>query len=314
MASRRSAVLYDKAAVRGRRGQLPLSFSRASDQTPVERRVSDACPNCGKPVLATDTACWHCGYALPRKSKAAAAPSRPKRSSRPATASDADTTPPTYDFRALAIYSGLTLLTLISLWLVMSALGRRPLLVRSSLGLASDWVTVTDSDLRYTLDLPPDWQWLDVAYRDQEETLAELVRFQNYIRRAPDALADITGETAIIGVGLGTRTPESGEPATFVVIGRSDGLVRMSPDEVLTGLGLRQPEATELAVDTHVPGQPQARFTLRDARAGYQCRYLALPGQEDAGYLLAACASQAEFGNRDRDLKNILDSFQLLER
>ena len=37
--------------------------------------MSETCPNCGKPVLPSDTACWHCGYMLAKRAKAKAAPS-----------------------------------------------------------------------------------------------------------------------------------------------------------------------------------------------------------------------------------------------
>lgn len=283
--------------------------------------MSDACPNCGKPILPTDTACWYCGYTLPRKAAkpaAAAKPSgrpRPSRAARgrPATAASSTEPPVAYDFRALAIYGSLTLVVILSLWLVMSALGRRPILVRSVFDLGSDWVSVTDSELRYTVNLPPDWQWLDVAFRDQDETLERLVAAQRYIGRALRPLGEDAADLEIIGVGLGTRTPESGEPATFLVIGRSPGLRQLTPEAALDLLGARRPDASEAAVDTHVPGQPQARFTLLDAAANYQCRHLFVADAAAAGYLLAACAPQSEFGNRDRDLQRVLDSFQLLQ-
>ena len=35
--------------------------------------MSETCPNCGKPVLPSDTACWHCGYMLAKRAKLPAA-------------------------------------------------------------------------------------------------------------------------------------------------------------------------------------------------------------------------------------------------
>ena len=58
-----------------------------------------------------------------------------------------------YDLRALLVYGLLTLALILSLWLVMRALGQQPVLVRSAALAGGDWVTVTDSDLRYTLSL-----------------------------------------------------------------------------------------------------------------------------------------------------------------
>jgi hypothetical protein len=270
--------------------------------------MNESCPNCGKPLLPTDTACWHCGYTLARKPAKPAAPARPVRAGRQ-TASP----PATYDFRALAVYGGLTLAVLAALLLVMGALGRRPILVRSALNLTSDWVALTATDLSFTLSLPPDWQWLDVAYRDQDDVLRQLTAVQGYIDRALRPPGGPSAGLDIVAVGLGTRTPESGEPATFVVIGRDPALDGAGAETLLALARERYPEATETRVDTRIAGQPQARYTLLDAPAGYQCRHLALGRERQPGYLIAACAPQAEYGNRERDLGAILDSFQLLQ-
>ncbi len=269
--------------------------------------MSATCPNCGKPVLPTDTTCWHCGYALPKRPKTAP-PARAARQA-PAEVAAAD-----YDLRALAVYGLLTLAIILSLWLVMRALGRQPTLVRNAALGVGDWASVTDAELRYTLSLPADWQWLDLAYRDQQALLAEVIDRQGYVALALDPLGRIAGDVATLAVAANTRDPNAAEPIPFVVIGHSERLRDLSPEDALALLAGHEPPATETAVDSHLAGQPQARFTILDLANAYQCRHLFVADPDAAGYLVAACAPPADFGTLRDDLDAILDSFQLLQR
>ncbi|HOU39944.1 MAG TPA: zinc ribbon domain-containing protein [Promineifilum sp.] len=271
--------------------------------------MSAMCPNCGKPVLPTDTACWHCGYALPKRPKTPL-PARPRpKDDAPAEAATAD-----YDLRALVVYGLLTLAVVLSLWLVMRALGQQPVLVRSAALAGGDWVSVTDADLRYTLSLPGGWQWLDLSYRDQQALLAEVIDRQGYVAHALDPLARPAADVETLAVAANTRDLNATEPIPFVVVGRSERLRDLSPEDALALLAGHDRPVTETAVDRHLAGQPQARFTVSDFANSYQCRHLFVAGLDAAGYLVAACAPPAEFGTLGRDLNAILDSFQLLQR
>lgn len=283
--------------------------------------MSDTCPNCGKPVLPTDAACWYCGFDLPRRpaAKPVAAAQESKRTSRAAGSSTTSATQPgatspvAYDFRSLAIYGLLTLLVVAGLWLVMRSLGQRPVLVRSAFNIGSDWVTVTDSELRYTLTLPPDWQWLDLSFRDQTAVLERLTTNQPYVNRALRPLGGVAGDVEIAAVAMAGQTIDVTEPGTFVVVGRSEALRETEPQAALDALAAAGVAAVKGEIDRHMPAQPQARFQVLDDERNYQCRHLFVADAESAGYLVAACAPQREFGNRERQLGDILDSFQLLE-
>jgi len=271
--------------------------------------MSQTCPNCSKPVLATDTVCWHCNYPLPKRSK-------PKPAQRPgargARATDsAAVEAADYDLRALVVYGLLTLAVVLGLWLVMRALSRQPILVRSAVSARDGWVSVTDNELRYTLDLPTDWQWLDVAFREQDELLDDMIERQPYVARALIPLGAGAGDLTILGVAVDTRDMEDATPAPLVVIGRSTGLGELTPQEVLDRWG-DDPAVTEAAIDTRLARQPQARFTRLDRPSDYQCRHLFV-ADGAAGFAVAACAPQSSFGNLQHELADILDSFQLLE-
>jgi len=275
--------------------------------------MSDSCPNCGKPVLPTDTACWHCGYALPKRGKAKAAP-LPERvgplTREPATDDAAGAAD--YDLRSLLVYGLLTLALILSLWLVMRALGRQPLLVRSATLAGGDWVTVTDTDLRYTLSLPADWQWLDVAYRDQSDLLAAIIERQPAIGQALAPLGAPAGDVTILAVALGAQDLTTTEPIPFAVIGRSERLRALEPRAALDLLDGQELSMTETAVDTHLAGQTQARFKVFDAATATQCRHLFVADARAYGYLVAACAPQATYGTLQHQLDDLLDTFQLL--
>lgn len=274
--------------------------------------MSDKCPNCDKPVLNTDVICWHCGYQLPKRPPAKAESDR--RSTDPSSRSqspgdDAGAAEP--DLRALAIYGLLTLAVIAALWFVISSLSRQPILVRNATFDRGGWVNITDVELRYTLSMPSDWQWLDVAYRDQLELLDEIVTRQPYIDQALSPLGEMAGDVELLGLAVGTQALETTDSYPFVIIGRSAQLGGLAPADALAQLN-DAPGVSEQALDTRTAGQPQARFTMLDRPYAYQCRHL-FTAVENIGYLLAACAPQSRYGTLQRDLAGILDSFQLVE-
>lgn len=277
--------------------------------------MSETCPNCGKPVLPSDTACWHCGYTLAKraKAKAASSPTPPRVGPLARVRPTGDTAGAAeYDLRALLVYSLLTLALILSLWLVMRALGRQPVLVRSAALAGGNWVTVTDSDLRYTLSLPADWQWLDVSYRDQSELLATMIERQPPIGQVLAPLGAPAGDVTILAVALGAQDLTAAEPIPFAVVGRSERLRALEPQAALDLLAGRPLSLTEAAVDTHLAGQPQARFKVFDPVTAYQCRHLFVADGSAYGYLVAACAPQAGYGTLQQPLDDLLDTFQLL--
>ncbi len=263
--------------------------------------MGESCPNCGKPVLPADVTCWHCGYGLPARPKALFAPQQ----ATPAEGTD-------YDFRALAVYGALTALIIVGLWLVMRSLGGYPILVRSAGVGFGGWVAITDAELRYTLNLPSDWQWFDLAYREQDDLLAPIIERQPYVARALRPLDDLTGDVELLGVAVGAEVLEEGAPLPLVLVGRSPALRDATPQVVLDQLEEQPLPVGEKETNTRLAGQPQARFTIVDRSYDYHCRYLV--ATTDGAYLVAACAPQARAGPLLSALDDILNSFQLLER
>lgn len=278
--------------------------------------MPESCSNCGKPVLATDTVCWHCGYRLtkrpktPRQPVNEAAAGNVSRAQTQAGGADIE-----FDLRALAVYSLLTLAVILGLWLVMRSLRGYPILVRSAgLDLGGNWVAITDVNLRYTLSVPTDWQWLDVAFRDQSEMLEQLTGRQPYIAKALGPLGGPAGDVTILAVAVGAQDLENPEPQPFIVIGQSGRLRELTPQAALDLLTGQSLAVSEVDFDTRLAGQPQARFNVLDLTNGYQCRHLFARREADEhAYLVAACAPQGQFAALTDDLENMLDSFQILE-
>lgn len=275
--------------------------------------MADRCPNCDKPILATDVVCWHCGYQLPKRA-AAPTPKRASAKTPDLAAREEDVTPADYNWRALVVYGLLTLAIIVGLWLVMRSLSLRPVLV-SGAGFDSDgeWVRVTDADLRYTVSIPIEWQWIDMAYRDQSELLSRVVAQQTYVNRALGPLGELADDVETVGLAVGAGLLDEVDPQPFLLIGRSERLRGVAPQDVLDALDENSFQISEKEINTHLAGQPQARFTALDPSNEYQCRHLFVTGEGKPGYLVAACAPQEHFGALQRDLNVILDSFQLLE-
>ena len=275
--------------------------------------MADHCPNCDRPVLATDVTCWHCGYQLPKKSNARL-PGAPASTGRLPASAEAAAKPGEYDWRALVVYGLLTAAIVVGLGLVMRSLNRQPILVRSAgMNLGGEWVIVTDSELRYTLSFPTDWQWIDAPARAQNELLGKVIERQPYIGHALKPLGELAGDVEIVAAAVGTRLLEDTDPKPFVVVGRSERLRGVGVQDALDLLDERPFQVTEKAIDTHLAGQTQARFNILDGDNAYQCRHLFVAGDEKPAYLVAACAPQPRFGSLKQDLDDILDSFQLLE-
>ena len=205
-------------------------------------------------------------------------------------------------------------MVIIILLAIMLVLGRYPILVRSaSLALGSDWMAVTDAELRYTLSLPDDWQWLDLAYRDQGVSMPSALGRQPYVNQALRPLRSGLGDIETIAAALETTTLEDIKPKPFVIVGRSELGRTLTPQEVLD-LATNLPLAvTDQTIDRRLTGQPQARYSMLDLERGFQCHHLYVAESQNAAYLVAACAPQDRFASVHRDLDNILDSFQLLQ-
>lgn len=280
--------------------------------------MSESCPNCARPVLPTDTVCWHCGHQLaPRaKQRPRSEPDRRRPPSRsPAGAGETEAEP--VDLRAIAAYGVLTLVVILGLLLVMRSLSRQPVLVRSAgFNLDGDWVAVTDSELRYTISMPVEWLWFDLGPADQNDLLDRLAERQPFIRRALLPLGEMAGDVEILSLAIAAEEEELEDPRPrpVIVVGRSERMRELTPEEALELLAGQSPPATDQAVDTHLAGQRQARFETADTAGLYQCRHLFVTDGGAAAYLVAACAPQSQFRTLDNTLDDMLDSFQLLQR
>jgi hypothetical protein len=175
-------------------------------------------------------------------------------------------------------------------------------------------VSVTDTELRYTLSLPADWQWLDLTYRDQDELLDEVIAEQPYVGQALRPLGEAAGDVTALAIAVGGPSVETDQPIPFAIVGRSERLSGLEPQAALDLLAEQPLPISDAEVNVRLLGQPQARFSTFDLANAFQCRHLFVAGRDEDAYLVAACAPQADYGGLRPTLGDILDTFQLLER
>ena len=259
---------------------------------------SNVCNNCGKGALATDTICWHCGAKLPK----AAIETIPDP--------DADLLAQERSKTAVYIYAALFAFTVLALMGTLYALGKRPLFVlNGKTERPAGWTAVTDQSQTFTLNLPPNWEWLD----NSDEMMDVL--FEGDEGMKMPALSAV--ETAVLP--FLTSVPDSKltfiaqqeAESPFLLVLHGDALAQTSPRQLIAAMK-DEPSPTAEIVDTSIIENSltgdQADFRINFPEQAIRCQYRHV----QAGYLLVACADEGEYGRYTADLFNMLSSFQPL--
>lgn len=269
------------------------------------REVNDACHNCGQPFLPGDTECWHCGWRpTGQPVKVAAADS--------ATATGS--AQPLIELPTIAVYAGLTLIIAIATLLVMRSLGRAPLAeVALERTLPAGWTTVVDRTQSFSLNLPPNWNWLE-SDSSGPGTLDQI------IARRPESLAvtaPFTGTLSgmkIVLFASGSPPDEQTAASGFLIVARDLRPGQVTPEAALELLrssdsGVRVLRA---AITRDLRGDSRGAFAVEvgsDERR-IQCREGF--ATEDAGaFLVAACAQSAQFAAFATSFQAMVNSFSV---
>ncbi len=260
------------------------------------------CENCGQTVLTSDTVCWHCGRAL-------SPPDSPPKTNQPAAKKQ-----PTIDISlsAIAIFGIMTALIILLLFLVIGALGNKPFVVINP-DRNPGWVPVTDQSLRFTYDLPPDWVWAE-KNQTNPSALFETATSGDFDYSAVfTALPAHTPDSEWRMIAV---SPTLNEPAQrFLLVATSATLHTLSVNDVLalTAAETTRTEVLETAVTDNLLATPQAHLLLQvtTPNTTWKCQQEVVNGTAET-YLLAACATQAEYPRYISELNNILRSFQPL--
>ena len=249
------------------------------------------CKNCGKEALATDEICWHCGAKLPKTAvKAVSAPDP-----------DADLLTQERSKTAVLITAALFALTALALMAVMTALGQRPLFIlNGKTERPAGWTAVTNQPQTFTLNLPPDWEWLDKA----DERMGAIFEEDGGMETAVLPFLAIVPDSKLVFMA------QKSSDSPFLLILHGNALAETSPRELITSLNDAPPDVEIVAsdiIENSITGQ-QVDFRLNFPNAGLRCQHRYVQD----GYLLIACADEREYGRYTSNLYNLLSSFQPL--
>lgn len=248
----------------------------------------ERCDNCDQPLLATDSVCWHCGH--PRQASASA----------PAPAAATEST----QLTAVSGYALLTLIIIIALLLVMRSLAQQPLIVvNGNISRPRGWTVFTDSQRRFTVNLPPKWQIAEPG-----DTAFTALQGAHGVWET--AVVPLDPSTILL---LASNPNDSSNDIQLVTIARNVQLHQL-PTPRLTeliaeqGIQIQQIEESESFF-----GSPQINLTFpANSREGTLLCTQQYALQPENSYLLTICMTENSFRRSHDTIEAIQGSFQPL--
>lgn len=238
-------------------------------------------------MLETDTVCWHCGWRLSQTE--APKPTRLK-----------EETQKEISLSAIGAYGGITAVIILLIFLVMNVLGQKPFVVISPES-GRDWQVVTDTNQRYTFDLPSGWVWQEG--QTGSEVGEEAIKTAVFV-----ALQDLAEDTEV----LGTAVSSNSERAGLLVVGQSQSLYSLTMADLVERE--RNTAVSEAIVVENLLGNPQAHWVMElPGTPPWKCQQDVVRGQT-VNYLVAVCAPNPQYTPQIKQLEGILYSFQPLFR
>jgi hypothetical protein len=265
------------------------------------------CEHCGQTVMATDKQCWHCGKKMSSGKSILAKPAQL------ATAVPDENTTPMPPFTTILLYAGLTAVALLILMAATRAIGQAPIFVASNGSIApAGWQSFTDSQLRFTLNLPETWHLIDMTRAPEAITLRSSPPLQA-IDQTFDALV---ADTQFLFLGTeDTAVFADGSPV-FVLIAQSRRLQQLPSDQIAAYVQAQLPENVTLSAvnqleDSVAEQTGSLLFNIEQGEALWRCLEQIGPGDEGV-YLVVTCTSFAQYPRHQSDFEAILRSFQPL--
>ncbi len=259
------------------------------------------CDNCFRPVLDTDTVCWHCGRKL-----SPTAPATKKTGPIDVQEKQESALKPT-PWPLIVFYGSLTLIIIVALMWLMNSLGQSPTLTGTGL-TSTEWVALRDPDKQFSIIIPARWQWAFQGKSQVQLDFSPLVENESWAAAAP--------------APLGTLVPDSeylllaGNDSILLIVTRSERLNRLTPEQAV--ISLRQESFEGITIeDAHQKQNGvennSAVFTIKHESPPMICRQL-LTRDPTKTYLVAACTSINKDAQFVGEINAALDSFQLLSR
>jgi hypothetical protein len=251
--------------------------------------------------------CWHCGYELAPPTAVTTTPS--------STLAAEEAEP--FSLSAVSVYGVLTAVIIIGILLTMRSLGQRPLvLLNPDTNINLGWTPITDPDLQFTFDLPPEWELFNNLDSEKAADFAALLAGEPQLAASVAPLGIEAADTDLLMIVM-TDTPEgvTAVPA-FVTIARSTVLRQLSLEDTILFAQQNSGDTilAETSLFTSFFGDNRAQIVVEmpftpDTLTCYQ--HIAQTAKES--YLVVGCAPSRRYGIYRETIDGILSSFQILQ-
>ncbi len=264
------------------------------------------CKNCDQTILPSDVVCWHCGYELaPIEMAAGEQPNEPPLFEEPDI--------PGVSLTAVSFYALLTLATILLLVLTTRALAQYPLIqIDPQAPVKPGWTMFVDHRGIFTLDLPPQWTWLEDEPGGGLSLLTTALAASPQFETALSPLGQYATDTEVRLLAQAEADADDDSLPGFVVVGESARLNRLSGREVqaLLSLGAEKVTVNETAVSQDLDGNEMITAVTQFSHAGQEwgCQQQVV-GAHSSRFIVAVCQPGSFI--LDRAASNILSSFQL---
>jgi hypothetical protein len=267
--------------------------------------MSSKCENCGRSVLETDTVCWHCGWSLSPEGSAPAQEARTNAASNKTGS---------ISLSAVAVIGGVTIVNIIAALLVMRSLGRQPTVLTDA--LEPGWDAVADAPPSYTLNLPPDWDWLEGTSDRTQTDFEEVINDNDYYLAIIEPLGEPVREIDLLGVAKDTRR-EGGMTSGFLLLARDARASRPPPDQAITRFQTNEPNLNvlDVAVTDASSGEQYVTvvITFFSEEREHHCREMFVPTTR-SNFLVVICSLRGQSSAYSSDFQKILSSFRIVTR
>ncbi len=261
--------------------------------------MSRICDNCHRPVLDSDTVCWHCGWKLspiiPEPGEEEAASDKEE-----AQAETLQSTP----IPLTIYYGGLTILIIMALIWLMNSLAKNPTIVQ--LGPeSSEFVLVQDPLRRFTISIPDNWEWIWEKDLTGDPAAASFIEDTRLLDQAGEPLGSLVADNEQVFL--------AGNDSTFLLIMASERLNKLTGEQIVSSLS--QETFKDVLVENarqaqNSAGEMVALFDVNHDVPPIHCRQLWSPGTITA-YLVSACTAAADAREFQNDIDITLNSFRI---
>jgi len=168
--------------------------------------------------------CWHCGYEI--------APSTAVAATIPSTIAAEEAEP--FSLSTVSVYGALTAVIIIGILLTMRSLGQRPLvLLNPDTNVNLGWTPITDPNLHFTFDLPPEWTLFSNLDVEQEANFAALLAGEPQLATAVAPLGIEADDTELQMIMMADKAEGVTAVPGFVTIARSTVLRQLSLEDTI---------------------------------------------------------------------------------